>query len=68
MKEKSFHSNFARATVCINGVPLSMNAEVEVVLKRPAKLDKASEVAWNAMKQGADSVTVELIPASAKAD
>lgn len=62
-KELKFHANFARAMVIKNGtIPLSLNAGVEVILKRPAKLDRASELAWNDLTQSsASAVTVELV-------
>ena len=57
MKEVNFHSNFQRVTVCVNGQPLSLHAEVSVQLRRPAKLDKQSETAWDALK-GAQTLSV----------
>lgn len=67
MKQLKFHSNFARVTLLINGVPYSLYSEVEVTLTKPAKLDKASEIAWSeAKKEGEQAVTLENIPAGKK--
>lgn len=52
MKEVKFTSPFHGVTVCVDGMPVSLNAEVEVTLKRPAKLDKPSQKAWDALKGG----------------
>ena len=58
------HADFASVQVIVNGVPLALHAEVDVLLKRPIKLDVASARAWNQItSESADCVTVELIPA-----
>lgn len=56
-----FHAPLKRVTVvAANGSPLSLNAEVEIVLKRPSKLDAKSNEAWDALSQDkAYSATVE---------
>lgn len=59
MNKATFNSPFHVVTVTVDGLPLSLNAEVEVVLKRPTKLDKPSARAWDALK-GAQSLTVTL--------
>jgi hypothetical protein len=64
MKTMTFHSNFQRVTVCVDGMPVSLNAEVEVTLKRPNKLDSTSEKAWDAITdKHKTEVTVEHCPA-----
>lgn len=55
--KRTFHSDFQRVTICADGVPLSLNAEVAVELTKPAKLDKQSREAWDRLK-GAQSITV----------
>lgn len=58
------HADFARVTVQVNGVPISMYAEVDVTLKRPAKVDVSSKAAWNLVTgQTVELVSAELIPA-----
>lgn len=62
-KELTFHSDFLRATVLINGLPVSLNAEVSVSLKQPTKLDEPSRLAWKELsKSDQRYVTVELVP------
>lgn len=66
-KELTFHSDFQRVTLCIDGVAYSMNAEVEVVVKRPAKLDPQSIRVWEeSAKSKAQAVTVEQVPSAVK--
>ena len=61
-KELHFHEDFHRVTVVMNGQVLSLNAEVEVILKRPTKLDRASKSVWNQLNPDtAQLVTVESV-------
>lgn len=46
-KQLQAHEDFTLVTVLCNGVPLALNAEVEVTIKRPVKLDAMSQRAWN---------------------
>jgi hypothetical protein len=66
-RELLFHSDFARVTVVCNGVPLSLNTEVEITIKRPTKLDGFSARAWNQLSAAtADEITAERIPGTRK--
>lgn len=66
MKERKYHSDFARVTVMVNGLPLSMYAEVDVSIRKPTKLDAASRAAWDAIKSEQDTaITAEFIPVGA---
>ena len=62
-KELVANSNFARVSVVVNGVSLSMNSEVTIILKQPKQMDMHSRRAWNlANKESAELVTVENLP------
>lgn len=63
------HSDFARVVVQVGGMPVSMYSEVEITLKRPAKLDNISQAAWELVRRnGAETVTVELVPVARAAE
>lgn len=65
MKTIAFHEQLARVTVSVNGQPLSVNAEVQLILTKPRNLDAASRRVWDQMSQeSAVSCTVEGISAS----
>lgn len=60
-KQLSFYEQFSRVTVVMNGQPLSLNAEVFVNIKRPAKLDLPSRRAWDQLTPGsAQFISVDL--------
>lgn len=62
-KQLTFYAPFHRVQVVVNGVPLSLNAEVEVTIKRPAKLDGHSARAWEQAAQAvAEEATLERVP------
>lgn len=61
-KQLHFYEQFTRITVVMNGQPLSLNAEVAVVIKRPAKLDPVSRRAWDQLtRESAQYVSADLI-------
>lgn len=61
-KQLTFYEQFTRITVVMNGQPLSLNAEVAVVIKRPTKLDPVSRRAWDQLtKESAQYVSADLI-------
>ncbi len=62
MKEVKFHSNFASVTVCVGGTPIALHGEVDVVLKKPAKLNSQDEKAWAMLKSGTESINVHGVP------
>lgn len=65
MQTKTFHSDFQAITVCVGGTPISINAEVEITIKEPAKQDAQSRQGWDTIKRnGADSVTCHVVPAA----
>lgn len=68
-KQLAFYEQFQRVTVVCNGVPLSLNAEVSVTIKRPAKLDPASRRAWEQLSpKSAEYVSAELISKGSEGD
>ena len=62
-KEIVAHSDFRRVTVIVNNIPISVNAEVDIILRQPTKLDQPSRVGWSSIwRDGTQAVTAELIP------
>lgn len=62
---KTFHSDFQRVTVMVGGTPVSINAEVDVTIKQPTKLDDASRAGWDMLKATKQlAVTVEGTPSA----
>lgn len=46
MRELKFHSDFQSVTLVVDGVPMTVNAEVDVIIRQPAKLDGMSRSVW----------------------
>lgn len=60
-KQLSAHEDYANVTVVVAGVPISLDAEVDIVLKRPTKLDNANKAAWDQINtKNANYITVRL--------
>lgn len=61
-KQLTFYEQFQQVTVVCNGVPLALNAEVSILLKRPAKLDSVSRRAWDQLTaESAQYASVALV-------
>lgn len=65
-KSLAFHADMHRVTVIFNGQPLSLNAEVDVIIHRPTKLDPYSNRVWDQLSaKTAQEVTVDRVPGGA---
>lgn len=67
MQTKTFYAPYQTVTVNVGGVPISVNAEVEITLREPAKQDQQSKDGWEQIKRnGASSVTAQIVPAGTR--
>ena len=63
-KQVSFHSDFASVTIFVDGSPLAVHGEVDITLKRPAKLSPMDNMVWDKVtKHSAQALSVVGIPA-----
>lgn len=61
-KELKFYGQFDDIMVVVNGTAIAIPAEVEITIKRPAKMDGVSRAAWDLItKENASYVTCKLI-------
>lgn len=69
MRKVIFHSDYHPVTVCINGTPITVHGEVEVILSKPQKVGDMDKKVWEALNQkSAESINAVGIPAGRDKD
>lgn len=51
MKTLVFHEDLATVTVYSNGVPITLQGEVDIIVKEPAKKTRTNKLGWQAIIQ-----------------